>query len=52
MKEIIESISIKRKDGTCVSFTFLENGEYKTIIDDNYDIEIQMKSSSNDEPTN
>lgn len=45
LETIIESISVKRKDGTCVSFTFLEDGKYKTIIDDDYDIDIQIKSS-------
>lgn len=53
-REIIESLEIRRKeDGTCVSFTFLEDGEYKTIIDNDYEIVVKMKSPQDSElPTN
>lgn len=44
MEEIIESIEVKNKDGDCVSFTFLDGDEYKTIIDDDYQIDIKFKN--------
>lgn len=44
-------LTITQKDGSLVSHTFLDGDEYKTVISDDYDIQIKIKGPSEDEPS-